>query len=111
MDGNVPDHPESRVRTLGRLLARRVRPCPKAPNARVRFRAEIEPGGAVARGVDYLMRTQGSDGFWEEERFTGTGFPRVFYLRYHGYRKYFPLWALARYRRLRQTNERFAFGM
>jgi squalene-hopene/tetraprenyl-beta-curcumene cyclase len=66
---------------------------------------------AVARGVDYLMRTQGGDGFWEEERFTGTGFPRVFYLRYHGYRKYFPLWALARYRRLRQTNERFAFGM
>jgi len=66
---------------------------------------------AVARGVDYLMRTQGSDGFWEEERFTGTGFPRVFYLRYHGYRKYFPLWALARYRRLRNSNERFAFGM
>jgi len=66
---------------------------------------------AVARGVDYLMRTQGGDGFWEEERFTGTGFPRVFYLRYHGYRKYFPLWALARYRRLRNSNERFAFGM
>jgi len=66
---------------------------------------------AVARGVAYLMRTQGQDGFWEEERFTGTGFPRVFYLRYHGYRKYFPLWALARYRRLRQSNERFAFGM
>jgi len=66
---------------------------------------------AVACGVDYLMRTQGGDGFWEEERFTGTGFPRVFYLRYHGYRKYFPLWALARYRRLRSSNERFAFGM
>ena len=66
---------------------------------------------AVARGVRYLTQTQGADGFWEEERFTGTGFPRVFYLRYHGYRKYFPLWALARYRRLRQSNERFAFGM
>jgi len=66
---------------------------------------------AVARGVAYLMQTQGGDGFWEEERFTGTGFPRVFYLRYHGYRKYFPLWALARYRRLRNSNERFAFGM
>jgi len=66
---------------------------------------------AVARGVQYLMRTQGADGFWEEERFTGTGFPRVFYLRYHGYRKYFPLWALARYRRLRQSNERLADGM
>ena len=56
---------------------------------------------AVARGIAYLMRTQGSDGFWDEERFTATGFPRVFYLRYHGYAKYFPLWALARYRRLR----------
>jgi squalene-hopene/tetraprenyl-beta-curcumene cyclase len=66
---------------------------------------------AVARGVRYLTQSQGADGFWEEERFTGTGFPRVFYLRYHGYRKYFPLWALARYRRLRQSNERFAFGM
>ena len=66
---------------------------------------------AVARGVEYLTHTQSADGFWEEERFTGTGFPRVFYLRYHGYRKYFPLWALARYRRLRSSNERFAFGM
>jgi squalene-hopene/tetraprenyl-beta-curcumene cyclase len=66
---------------------------------------------AVARGVEYLTHTQSADGFWEEERFTGTGFPRVFYLRYHGYRKYFPLWALARYRRLRHSNERFAFGM
>ena len=55
---------------------------------------------ALARGVDYLMRTQGADGFWPEPRFTATGFPRVFYLRYHGYSKFFPLWALARYRRL-----------
>jgi squalene-hopene/tetraprenyl-beta-curcumene cyclase len=55
---------------------------------------------AVARGIRYLMETQGADGFWREERFTATGFPRVFYLRYHGYRKYFPLWALARYRSL-----------
>ena len=37
---------------------------------------------------------------------TGTGFPRVFYLRYHGYRRYFPLWALARYTRLKRANER-----
>jgi len=52
---------------------------------------------AVARGVDFLLRTQGADGFWKEDRFTATGFPRVFYLRYHGYAKLFPLWALARY--------------
>ena len=46
------------------------------------------------------MRTQGADGFWDEPRYTATGFPRVFYLRYHGYAKFFPLWALARYRNL-----------
>jgi squalene-hopene/tetraprenyl-beta-curcumene cyclase len=55
---------------------------------------------AVARGIDFLTRTQGSDGLWAEERYTATGFPRVFYLRYHGYAKFFPLWALARYRNL-----------
>ncbi len=55
---------------------------------------------AVAHGVDWLMRTQGADGLWPEVHFTATGFPRVFYLRYHGYPKFFPLWALARYRRL-----------
>ena len=55
---------------------------------------------AVARGIEYLQRNQGGDGFWEEARYTATGFPRVFYLRYHGYPKFFPLWALARYRNL-----------
>ncbi|MDR5761664.1 squalene--hopene cyclase [Caballeronia sp. LZ035] len=55
---------------------------------------------AVVRGVDYLMRTRQAHGLWDETRFTATGFPRVFYLRYHGYRKFFPLWALARYRNL-----------
>ena len=56
---------------------------------------------AVARGVQYLSQTQAENGFWAEERFTATGFPRVFYLRYHGYRKFFPLWAIARYRNLK----------
>jgi squalene-hopene/tetraprenyl-beta-curcumene cyclase len=67
---------------------------------------------AVARGIAHLARTQGGDGFWEEERYTATGFPRVFYLRYHGYRKFFPLWALARYRNLTRGNTRtVAYGM
>jgi squalene-hopene/tetraprenyl-beta-curcumene cyclase len=67
---------------------------------------------AVARGIAYLMQTQAADGFWEEPYFTATGFPRVFYLRYHGYRKFFPLWALARYRNLRtEKNSRVSFGM
>ncbi len=55
----------------------------------------------VQRGVRFLLRTQRSDGLWEDECFTAPGFPRVFYLKYHGYSKYFPLWALARYRNLR----------
>jgi squalene-hopene/tetraprenyl-beta-curcumene cyclase len=66
----------------------------------------------VERGIGYLMRTQGSDGFWDEARFTAVGFPRVFYLRYHGYPKYFPLWAMARYRNLFAANDRrTAFGI
>jgi len=67
---------------------------------------------AVARGIRYLADTQGQHGTWAEERYTATGFPRVFYLRYHGYAKFFPLWALARYRNLRTGNNRcVAFGM
>jgi squalene-hopene/tetraprenyl-beta-curcumene cyclase len=67
---------------------------------------------AVERGIGYLMQAQGADGFWLEERYTATGFPRVFYLRYHGYPKYFPLWALARYRNLTARNDKtVSFGM
>jgi len=67
---------------------------------------------AVKRGIDYLARTQGDDGFWNEPRYTATGFPRVFYLRYHGYPKFFPLWALARYRNLKNANSRSVrYGM
>lgn len=52
---------------------------------------------AVARGIRYLIASQNEDGTWDEEEFTGTGFPQVFYLRYHYYRIYFPLMALARW--------------
>jgi squalene-hopene/tetraprenyl-beta-curcumene cyclase len=53
---------------------------------------------SVRDGVDYLLRTQSANGLWEEPWFTAPGFPRVFYLKYYGYSKYFPIWALARYR-------------
>jgi squalene-hopene/tetraprenyl-beta-curcumene cyclase len=67
---------------------------------------------AVARGIRYLQMTQRPDGFWPEEHYTGGGFPRVFYLRYHGYAKFFPLWALARYRNLKSRNSRrVAYGL
>jgi squalene-hopene/tetraprenyl-beta-curcumene cyclase len=59
---------------------------------------------AVAHGIAWLMANQGADGVWPEDAYTGGGFPRVFYLRYHGYAKIFPLWALARYRNLKRGN-------
>jgi squalene-hopene/tetraprenyl-beta-curcumene cyclase len=59
--------------------------------------ADEGDSAAVRRGVEYLIETQESDGSWEEEFWTGTGFPSVFYLRYHLYRIYFPLLALATY--------------
>jgi squalene-hopene/tetraprenyl-beta-curcumene cyclase len=58
----------------------------------------------VRRGAQYLLRTQQADGLWEDDWFTAPGFPRVFFLKYHGYTKYFPLWALARYRKLRSNH-------
>ena len=56
---------------------------------------------AVQRGVHYLINQQDKEGKWDEKLYTGTGFPSVFYLRYHGYGQFFPLWALGEYRRLR----------
>jgi squalene-hopene/tetraprenyl-beta-curcumene cyclase len=53
---------------------------------------------AVRRGIDYLASQQNADGSWDEPQFTGTGFPRVFYLKYHLYRVSFPLMAISRYR-------------
>ncbi|MBY0589509.1 squalene--hopene cyclase [bacterium] len=52
---------------------------------------------AVLAGIDYLLHTQNNDGSWTETEFTGTGFPKVFYLRYHYYPLYFPMMAIARY--------------
>src|SRR5262249_48081616 len=59
---------------------------------------------SVRRGVEWLRVSQTADGLWREEYHTGGGFPRVFYLRYHGYSKYFPLWAIARYRNLKRSS-------
>ncbi|MEM8850970.1 MAG: prenyltransferase/squalene oxidase repeat-containing protein, partial [Pseudomonadota bacterium] len=60
----------------------------------------------VTRGVRYLEDAPREGARWDEKLFTGTGFPRVFYLKYHGYAAYFPLWALARYRNLVRSNDR-----
>lgn len=67
---------------------------------------------AVEKGIRYLVENQDSQGLWQEEAYTAVGFPRVFYLRYHGYRAFFPLWAMARYRNLQQGNAKTVmYGM
>jgi squalene-hopene/tetraprenyl-beta-curcumene cyclase len=62
---------------------------------------------AVERAVAWLAEHQNTDGSWDESEFTGTGFPQVFYLKYHLYRNSFPLYALARYDNLRKQRQRF----
>ena len=58
---------------------------------------------ALKRGIEYLIRTQNPDGSWTEDETTGTGFPKVFYLKYDMYRNAWPLLALATYRKLLQA--------
>ncbi len=53
---------------------------------------------SVSKGIDFLLKEQDIDGLWHDPEHTAPGFPRVFYLKYHGYDKYFPLWALSKYR-------------
>jgi squalene-hopene/tetraprenyl-beta-curcumene cyclase len=57
---------------------------------------------AVERGIQWLLQRQNADGTWTETQYTGTGFPKVFYLRYHLYCIYFPLLALSRYHQHKQ---------
>ena len=59
-------------------------------------------GDTVERGIRYLLQTQQDDGSWEDRFWNGTGFPRVFFLKYHLYAKYFPFWALGIYHRTRR---------
>jgi squalene-hopene/tetraprenyl-beta-curcumene cyclase len=63
---------------------------------------------AIERAVTHLVEQQNSDGSWDEDLYTGTGFPCVFYLKYHLYRNYFPLYALSRYRNLEQGAQQFS---
>ena len=60
---------------------------------------------AVERAVQYLVASQNASGSWDEDATTGTGFPRVFYLKYHLYRHSFPLYALALYRERSRRRE------
>ena len=72
---------------------------------------EVE-SDTVARGVAYLESHVRPEGRWQDRLYNAVGFPRVFYLKYHGYAAYFPLWALARYRNLRRAGEtRVPYGI
>jgi len=61
---------------------------------------------AVKGGIDYLLNAPRQDGHWIEDYFNAVGFPRVFYLRYYGYSAFFPLWSLARYNNLKNSDEK-----
>jgi len=65
---------------------------------------------SVARGIAYLLRTQKKEGSWDEPYYTGTGFPRVFYLMYHLYRQYFPLLALTTYSKVLAGTQEVGWG-
>ncbi|MBB4265119.1 squalene--hopene cyclase [Roseospira visakhapatnamensis] len=66
----------------------------------------------VKRGIAYLMKAPRDGGMWDEKLYNAVGFPRVFYLKYHGYPAFFPLWALARYRNLTRGNsQRVSWGL
>ncbi len=72
---------------------------------------EVE-SDSVRRGIEFLLKAPRKGAKWEEPWYTAVGFPRVFYLRYHGYSVYFPLWALARYRNLMKGNTKSVpFGL
>lgn len=58
----------------------------------------------IERGIEFLLSMQKEDGSWDETEFTATGFPKVFYLKYHLYRNYFPLLVLGKYRNLTQNS-------
>ncbi len=72
---------------------------------------EVE-SDSVSRGIKYLLNAEREGGDWHEEYFNAVGFPRIFYLRYHGYSSYFPLWTLSRYRELMKAKSKFPmFGL
>jgi squalene-hopene/tetraprenyl-beta-curcumene cyclase len=89
-----------------KLAYRGYEPAPSAPSQTAWALLGLMAAGlvdhpAVTSGIRWLLLRQRDMGLWDEENYTGGGFPRVFYLRYHGYSKFFPLWAVARYRNLR----------
>ncbi|MDX2242104.1 MAG: hypothetical protein NW224_15570, partial [Leptolyngbyaceae cyanobacterium bins.302] len=66
---------------------------------------------AINRGIAYLVNSQRDDGTWDEDYFTGTGFPCHFYLKYHLYYQNFPLMTLGRYRSLLGNQQTLAIPL
>jgi squalene-hopene/tetraprenyl-beta-curcumene cyclase len=63
-----------------------------------------QKSATIARGIEYLVQTQQQDGTWNEDQFTGTGFPKYFMIKYHVYRNCFPLMAMGKYRSILGEN-------
>ena len=99
-DGGWGEHNDTYAQAAGERGA-----CPSTPFQTAWAMLGLMAAGEVQsesarRGADHLVHTQSADGLWSDPCFTAPGFPRVFYLRYHGYSTYFPLWALSAYRTL-----------
>lgn len=97
--------------------AQRDKPCRSTPSQTAWAVLGLMAAGdadseAVRRGIAFLEAAPRTGARWDEDLYTGVGFPRVFYLKYHGYAAYFPLMAVARYRNLQRSNERrVRYGM
>ncbi len=96
-DGGWGESCESYVQSPSNACTERSTPSQTAWAILAMIAAGEAGGREVMNGVTYLLKRQKADGTWDEKEFTGTGFPKYFYLRYHNYRNCFPLMALGRY--------------
>src|SRR3989338_3232213 len=99
-DGGFSESPESYVQKTYVPLTKSV-PSQTSWAVMGLISAGEEASPEVERGVEYLLKNRNAEGMWDEKEYTCTGFPGHFYIRYHGYRHYFPLLALARYHEAR----------
>ncbi|MCH8173035.1 MAG: hypothetical protein IIA70_06985, partial [Proteobacteria bacterium] len=110
-----PDHVRGAVNAEETSLATRINHhvfSTEPARRRAHRRPARRRSPATRRGIEYLTSAKRNGNKWEEPRYTAVGFPRVFFLRYDGYSRYFPIWALARYKNLMNGNSKnVSYGM